>query len=346
MGKNNRKKIAIVGSGVVGRASGKGLAKKGHEVVFFDVNPETIRSLNESGCRAKHIKTISEEKGIDFFMLSVSTPTIRKRIRLRYLKSAVKEVGRAIGKLNNFPVVVIRSTVPPGTIEQQFIPLLEKISGKKAGEDFGITMNPEFLREASAAEDFLHPWLVVIGADAEPAGSLLGKLYEPFGAPIAFMPLKEAELMKYAHNLLNATKISFFNEMRLVGDRLGVDSDRVFKAVVKSAEAMWNPEYGTKNFGPFSGSCLPKDTAAFFTWALEKLDFEMPVLKGTLETNELLKKKIKAAKFADAKKKTAIFRSYHIVPVLKTAFSPETADEKVSYNRSRFPAGSPGRRLS
>lgn len=291
MEKNDAKKIAVIGSGFVGKATGKGILQKGHPVTFFDVQPKVIQDLGANGYDARHIGTIAEsEDDFDIFMLSVWTPTIRKKIVLRYLEAAVRDVGLALKKTAaDFPLVVIRSTVPPGTIEKKLVPILEKTSGKKIDEDFGVCMNPEFLREVSAEEDYAHPWLIVIGADDKLSGLLLGKVYEPFRAPIVHMSLAEAEMMKYVHNLLNATKISFFNEMRMVGDRLEIDSDSVFKATLKSAEAVWNPEYGTRNFGPFSGSCLPKDTQAFLNWTSEELDFELPVLQGVIRTNDLLK---------------------------------------------------------
>ncbi|MDP1883778.1 MAG: NAD(P)-binding domain-containing protein [Candidatus Moranbacteria bacterium] len=291
MKKQLSKRIAVVGSGFVGRATGKGMLQKGHKVVFFDVQAKVINNLASAGYAARHIETIAEtDDDFDIFMLSVWTPTVRRHVVLRHIEAAAKEVGKALRKTTaDFPLVVIRSTVPPGTIEKKLIPILEKFSGKKVTEDFGVCMNPEFLREISADEDYAHPWVVVIGADDELSGLLLGKVYEDFDAPIYHMSLKEAEMMKYVHNLLNATKISFFNEMRMVGDRLQLNSDLVFKTVLKSAEAMWNPEYGTRNFGPFSGSCLPKDTMAFLNWTSEELDFELPVLKGVIRTNDLLK---------------------------------------------------------
>jgi UDPglucose 6-dehydrogenase len=328
----NSKKIAIIGSGVVGQATGKGLAKMGHKVFFYDVNQEVIRSLNDSGYWAAHIKTLPEKAAdrIDILMVSVSTPTIDGHIELNYFKSALRDIGKFIAKANNFTLVVLRSTFPPGTTEYLAVPILEKFSGKKVETDFGICVNPEFLREVNAEKDFAHPWIVVIGADDQLSGHVLGKVYEPFGAPTFYVSLKEAEMMKYAHNLLNATKISFFNEMRLVGEEIGVNPDVIFPIVVKSAEAMWNPEYGIKNFGPYGGMCLPKDTQAFFTWALETLDFEMPVLKGTIQTNELMKaalKKAEAAVIKESKKKIQ-FRSYNIIPVLKGAFQEEELEER------------------
>ncbi|EKE19989.1 MAG: Nucleotide sugar dehydrogenase [uncultured bacterium] len=290
-GKKDIKKIAVIGSGIVGQATGKGMADVGNEVVFFDTNPVIIESLIKEGFYAKHADDLNDgsSNGFDFFMLSVPTPTQNGRINLHFLELALNNLGKAIRNGLKKTIVVLRSTVSPGTTENLLVPVLEKVSGKKAGKDFGVCMNPEFLREVSAKEDFRNPWMVVIGSNDKKAGAELEKLYAPFKSQIAHMSLREAEMMKYAHNLLNATKISFFNEMRIVGNSIGADPDKMFPIVVKSAEAIWNPKYGIKNFGAYGGVCLPKDTVAFFTWASEFLGYKMPVLKGTIQTNELMK---------------------------------------------------------
>lgn len=285
-----RKKIALIGSGFVGGAAGKVLSEKGSDVFFYDVKPEVIEFLRSEGFNADHMSQLSKKNDFDFFMISVPTPTIKGRVSLDFVESAANDLGRYLKNAEKFPVFVLRSTVPPGTTEELLIKVLEKISGKEYRKDFGVCMNPEFLREAKAADDFAKPWIIVIGSDDGRSGKLLDELYQPFGSPIVHMSIKEAEMTKYAHNLLNATKISFFNEMRAVNDAMGIDPQLEFKTVVRSAEAIWNPEYGTKDFGPFGGSCLPKDTSGFFTWAKEKFNLELPVLKGTIQTNEAVKK--------------------------------------------------------
>lgn len=292
MGKIIKKRVALVGSGFVGQATGKGLAKMGHRVVFYDVKSRIIKSLKKDGFDAKNIKTLSAADGheFDFFMISVQTPTVKGKVQLNFLEMALQDVGRAISETKKFPVVVIRSTVPPGTIEKMAIPILEKESKRKIGKDFGVCMNPEFLREASSEKDFASPWIIAIGTSNDYAGMLLSELYHSFRCQIVRMSFVEAEMMKYAHNLLNATKISFFNEMRIIGKKIGANPEVIFPAIIKSAEAIWNHEYGTKDFGPYGGSCLPKDTEAFLTWSRDNLNFEMPVLRGTIEMNKIMKK--------------------------------------------------------
>ena len=309
-GNMKSKNIAIIGSGIVGQATGKGLIKAGHKVIFYDINPQIINSLREDGFKADHIKDLGKQKiNTEFYLISVPTPTNEGHIELRYLEMALENLGKSMRKNKNFPIFVVRSTVPPGTTENLAVATLEKFSGKKNKKDFGICMNPEFLREVSAENDFINPWMVVIGSDDKESAKKLEKIYSNLKCPIVHVSLKEAEMMKYAHNLLNATKISFFNEMRLVGKKIDVDPEAIFPIVVKSAEAIWNPEYGIKNFGPYSGVCLPKDTEAFFTWTLETVHFEMPVLKGTIEVNKIMKENA-TLDFKDEHHHV----NYHVVP--------------------------------
>ncbi len=288
--KTNKKKIAIVGSGFVGKATGKGFLFLGHEVTFIDINTILIESLNKEGLSSCNIESDSSSDH-DIYMVSVLTPTIGDRLDFRFIDSALASLGRVIKNNTNHPLVVIRSTVPPGTVEGHFIPILEKYSQKKIEKDFSIAMNPEFLREVTAEKDFMHPWIIVIGSHELKVAQLLEELFSPFKAPIVHMTIKEAEMMKYVHNIYNANKISFFNEMRLVAEKSGVDADKVFRTVIESAEASWNKQYGIRNFGPFHGSCLPKDTLAFLNWANEKVKSKMPLLHAVIKVNENLKDK-------------------------------------------------------
>lgn len=292
----DKKKIVIIGSGVVGQATGKGLSALGHDVVFSDINPIILAGLQNAGSKICDIGDVEKicMDDRDIFMVSVLTPTIDDKIDLRFVESAVASLGAVLKKKDTYSLVVIRSTTPPGTIEEVLIPHLEKFSGKKYGVDFGVAMNPEFLREVSAETDFLNPWIIVIGADDRRSAEMLEEVYAPFRGkiPIIQLRLKEAEMMKYVHNIYNATKISFFNEMRQVAEKKGVDADKVFETVVQSAEASWNKSYGIKNFGPFGGSCLPKDTRAFLHWADHSMHVKLPLLYSTIKVNEKLKDRL------------------------------------------------------
>lgn len=285
-------KLAVIGSGVVGQATGKGFIAKGYEVVFCDINPETLADLKNQGYQVCSPDLLEQEKGVKAYFLPVSTPTIDGKVKLDFLKSAVANLGRgALKKNDDYCVVVIRSTVPPNTIEGSLIPLLEKYSGKKAGKDFGVCMNPEYLREDSNEEDFENPWIIVIGELDTKSGEILDEIYSTCECPIAHTSIKEAEVQKYVHNIFNACKISFFNEMRMICETVNVDADKVFNLVSKSAEGSWNPQYGIRNLGPYSGSCLPKDTIAFLAWTKDELGKSLPLLKAVIKTNETTKER-------------------------------------------------------
>jgi UDPglucose 6-dehydrogenase len=184
--------------------------------------------------------------------------------------------------------VVVRSTVPPGTTEDIVIPTLESESGRFAGEDFGVCMNPEFLRAATAPEDFMHPRVIVIGALDDRSERALRAIYDSWPAvPIVATSLRTAEAAKYVANLFSATKISFFNEMLRILTAVGVDTAAAFEGAVLGGTGFWDQRYGTRCGAPYGGACLPKDTAAFLGFA-EELGFGrlMPILRATIQINE------------------------------------------------------------
>lgn len=278
-------KISIIGSGIVGQATGRGFASKGFDIAFIDVNPKIIENLKEQGYEGYLADDINSGLDSDISIFTVPTPTVDGEIKLQYLKQAAKDLGKRIANMKKYHLAVVRSTVVPGTTEDIVLKLIEKYSGKKAGKDFGICMNPEYLREVSADEDFANPWIVVFGEYDKRSGDLLERVYKKFNAPIHRISIKEAEMQKYVHNLYNAVKITFFNEMRRIGKNLKVDTERMFELTVKSCEGIWNHNYGTRDFGAFSGSCLPKDTQAFFAWA-QKKSWAVDLLGATIEVNK------------------------------------------------------------
>lgn len=281
-------RVAIIGSGVVGQATGKGLLTKGRQVVFSDINAKRIAELHQQGFQAVHSEDLGGVEH-DISFLTVSTPTVNGRVVLDHLQSAVTDLGRRLKEIDRYHLVVVRSTVPPGTTEGLVRETLEQHSGKIAGTDFGLCMNPEFLREKTATEDFLKPWVIVIGQFDEGSGDMLEAFYrQHFSCPVYRTSLREAEIQKYIHNLFNATKISFFNEMRMVCAELGLDAERIFPLVAQSAEASINPQYGIRDRGAFGGSCLPKDTSGFLDWT-GQLGMKLPLLKATIEVNEMVK---------------------------------------------------------
>ncbi len=282
--------IVVIGSGVVGQATGRGFIRKSHRVTFVDVNPETLKKLRADGLDARALADV-DWKSVDIAMLAVSTPTVDGAIVLDHIEAAARDLGAQLKPLNHFVTVVVRSTVLPGTTERRIKPMIEMTSGKVAGVDFGLAMNPEFLRQVSSVQDFDRPWVTVIGAYDEHAARTLKSLYLPFGSLTVDCTLTEAEMIKYTSNLYNAVKISYFNEIHAMCEQLGISSGVVASTVARSAESMWNPLYGTRGGVPFGGACLPKDTAAFMRFVREN-GFENLVLEAAIESNERLTDKV------------------------------------------------------
>ena len=281
------KNIAIIGSGVVGGATGRGFLLKGHSVVFHDVDDDVLHSLRQQGFEATHIDNLDASQS-DVFFFAVSTPTEKGRINLMHLKSAVRSLGKKLRNREGYCMIVIRSTVPPKTTEDLLIPILEKESRKKAGEGFGVAVNPEYLREKSADNDFNNPWAVTVGSLDRRSRLFMEDMFSDYGRDINHLSIREAEMQKYVHNLYNALKIAFFNEMRVVCERVDIAPESIFNVTAESAEGFWNKGYGMKDKGPFAGTCLPKDTQAFLSWS-KKLKVRMDVLNGVIDANERYK---------------------------------------------------------
>lgn len=276
-------KIAVIGSGFVGQATGKGLKKHGHEIVFVDIDEAKVDELDREGFPA-YLASEYNKITTDVTMFAVPTPTQGGAIQLDILKKAITQLGQRLKNHNEYHVVVVRSTVPPGTTREMVLPLLEKVSGKRAGVDFGLCMQPEYLREVTANEDFERPWYILIGQLDDRSGDVLEKVYRSFDAPIERLTLEEAEFQKYVHNVFNAVKIAFFNEMRIAANDHGWNAEAIFRATAESCEGIWNPLYGLRDHGPFDGSCLPKDTRALLQWG-EGKGYSMGVLRSVIAEN-------------------------------------------------------------
>jgi UDPglucose 6-dehydrogenase len=280
--------VLTVGAGVVGHAEGTALREHGHYVVFSDVDETALAQRRTEGFQTTPMSGLVLA-GMDVVLISVSTPTWAGEIDLRNLEAAVATIGDALGRASSsepgrYRVVIVRSTVPPGTTEEIVIPLLEAEAGLKAGLDFGVCVSPEYLRQRMAVSDSVAPRLVVIGQLDDRSGDVAERLNAGFGCPVYRVSIQEAEFQKYAHNLCNASKIAFFNEMRRIASAIGVEAERVFPLVAQSAEAMWNAEYGTLDLGPYEGACLPKDLEAFLTWA-DRQGLELPILSAVKRSN-------------------------------------------------------------
>jgi UDPglucose 6-dehydrogenase len=281
-------KLMIVGAGVVGQATGKGLIKQGHDIVFVDKDNIVIKSLDKQGYNAVFSHEIPRIKA-DISMICVPTPTKKDgRTDLSYITSAIINHAKWM-KTNkgngSYHVVVIRSTVPPTTTQEVLLPLLENYSGMKAGRDFGLCMQPEFLRNAFSEQDFANPRIIVIGEFDKRSGDILENIYQDFSSQIVRVDIKTAEFMKYVHNCFNAAKISFSNEMWRLGQKLGIDANLALQLASSSAEGYWNPKYGITGGVPYGGACLPKDVKSFLTFAMD-VNVDMPLLSAVLRINE------------------------------------------------------------
>ena len=285
--------ICIIGPGVVGQATGKVFVAKGIKVGFLGRTKEKVEILKKEGYNAfTKDELLDGNYDFDITIFTVPTPTVKGKIDLIVLKQASADLGKRLKYSKKYHLVVVKSTVPPGTIEDLVIPTIEKYSGRKVGKDFGACMNPEYLRAETAYEDSLNPLIILNGEYHKKSGDMLELVYkDKFDCPIYRCELKEAEMQKYVHNLYNALKITFFNEMREIGKEIDADTEKMFKLVAISAEGMWNPKYGIRDRGPFDGSCLPKDTQAFFHWA-EASGFDASLLRTVIDVNNKLISKL------------------------------------------------------
>ena len=290
-------RMLIVGSGVVGQATGKGFSQKGHTVGYVDINPHTIATLRGQGLQAMLAAEV-DWNAVDVVLLAVSTPSVNDTIVLDYIEAAALDVGRGLATTDNYVTVVVRSTVPPTTTAQRITPILERAAGKRAGLDFGVAMNPEFLRAVSSAQDFARPWITILGTSDRRTAEILEDLFRPFGALIVRCTPTEAEMIKYVNNVYNAVKISYFNEIHAICQQLGIDSNLIGAAVARTAESMWNPLYGTRGGVPYGGACLPKDTMAFLSFVHEH-GWQHLMLEATIAANAQLAAHVPAAASPD-----------------------------------------------
>jgi UDPglucose 6-dehydrogenase len=276
--------IHIIGAGVVGTATGKGLAQHGHNVSFVDVDPERISMLRQDGYAASDALVLGDRPTIIF--LTLPTPNDGYRWDLDYIKVGARSVGAALRDSRAVHTVVVRSTVPPGTCDTVVRPILEDVSGRRADDGFALASNPEFLRARCALEDFLYPRMTVIGSRSPRTLERLDDLLRPFGGELRrYRDPKMAELIKCTHNLYNATKISFWNELWQVSQRLGLDGDTIAETVALSSEASYNTAYGIAGGIPYGGACLPKDTKGFLGFA-RSLGVDVPMAVATDRVNE------------------------------------------------------------
>jgi GDP-mannose 6-dehydrogenase len=298
--------VSVFGLGYVGCVSAACLAKEGHSVIGVDVNPTKVELINQgkptvveegigelvaamhaAGRLRATLDTVEAVASSSISLVCVGTPSKPNgSLDLQYVKKVSTEIGEALRKKNRGRhVVVVRSTVLPGTTRALVIPAIVAASGLEEGKGFGVAMNPEFLREGTSIRDFYDPPFTVIGADDEHTATQVAALYERIEAPLHKVPLEVAEMLKYACNSFHGLKVAFANEIGNVCKALGIDSHRVMQIFCQDNKLNISPAYLRPGFA-FGGSCLPKDLRAV-TYRARELDISTPVLDAVLESNEL-----------------------------------------------------------
>jgi GDP-mannose 6-dehydrogenase len=296
-------KIAIFGLGYVGAVSAGCLAKDGHTVIGVDTNPtkvdminagkspivelslpEMIETAKQSGRLRATTDVAAAVAAADLSLICVGTPSqINGNLDLSHVRSVCEAIGGALRAKPQPHVVVVRSTMLPGSMRDVVIPALQESSGKKAGVGFGICNNPEFLREGTAVRDYYNPPKIVIGESDRGAGDLVLEMYAGIKAPLIRTDVETAEMVKYADNAWHALKVSFANEIGNLCRAVGVDGHRVMDIFCQDTKLNLSSYYMKPGFA-FGGSCLPKDLRAL-TYKGRSLDIDLPVLNAILPSN-------------------------------------------------------------
>jgi len=336
------RRISIVGTGYVGLCTGVGFAIRGfqviastHDSVKAALINEGIPPFHEPQLEKLLKKAVSEgylrcvigrEEAVlnsDVTFIAVGTPSQPDgSIDLKYIKDAAKEIGKALAKKDEYHVIVVKSTVIPGTTQNVVKTIIEEFSGKRCGLDFGLCMNPEFLREGSAMHDTLHPDRIVIGEYDKRSGDVLQSLFENFYEneipPIIRTNLPTAEMIKYTNNSFLATKISFINQIANICQLTpGTDVKIVAKAI--GLDERINPRFLGAGLG-FGGSCFPKDVKALIAYS-KKLGYEPSLLEAVMKINQN-----QPDKAVDLSKKFLGNPKGKRIAILGLSFKPETDD--------------------
>ncbi|ABG51491.1 GDP-mannose 6-dehydrogenase [Trichodesmium erythraeum IMS101] len=347
-------KVSMIGTGYVGLVSGVCFAEKGHSVICVDIDQDKVDSINqgippiyEKGLQELLQKNIGDGlqavtdlgqavQETEISMIAVGTPFDGKEIDLGYIKQVSQQIGEALRNKNSYHLVVIKSTVVPGTTENVVLPILEETSGKKAGVDFGLGMNPEFLREGEAIEDFMFLDRIILGGIDAKSISLLELLYQVFeGIEKLTTNCTTAEMIKYTANSLLATMISFSNEIGnlcsavggvdVVEVMQGVHLDKRFSPITASGDRITPAFLSYLQAGcGFGGSCFPKDIKALTAYG-SKLGNQMEILEAAIRVNVAQPQKV-----LDLLKKHFPSTEGVKVSVLGLAFKPGTDDIRES----------------
>lgn len=346
-------RISIVGTGYVGLVSGACLARIGHDVTCVDIDewkverinraeppiheeglPEILAEMVPSSLRATTDLTAAVHD-TELTLIAVGTPFDGHRIGLDYIEAAARQIGEALATKDGYHVVVVKSTVVPGTTDSFVLPILTEASGREVGDGFGLGMNPEFLREGVAVDDFMNPDRIVLGAIDDRTLEVMARLYEPFTeTDVVHTTPRTAEMIKYTANSLLASLISFSNEIANLCATTGVDAlevmegvhlDKRFTPLLEDGTRVW-PGMVTYLEGGcgFGGSCFPKDVKALIAFGNEH-GHDMSLLSSVIDINlrqphhmiELLRRHIDDLDGVS-------------VSVLGMAFKPDTDDIRES----------------
>ncbi|MDO8946011.1 MAG: UDP-glucose/GDP-mannose dehydrogenase family protein [Desulfocapsaceae bacterium] len=298
-------KISIFGMGYVGAVSAGCLAGEGHEIIGVDpvqtkvdlinsgqtpIIEKDIGELIKEGVENGRLRATTDAgaavAATDISFVCVGTPSqLNGNLDLKYIRRVCERIGKAMKTKGKYHVVVIRSTILPGTMREVVIPTLEESAGFEAGKDFGVCNNPEFLREGTAVYDFHHPPKTVIGETDSVSGDLLASIYERLDAPLIRTDVETAEMVKYVDNCWHALKVGFANEVGNICKSIGADGHKVMDIFCQDTKLNLSPYYMKPGFA-FGGSCLPKDLRAL-TYKAKSLDLDLPILNSILPSNTL-----------------------------------------------------------
>src|SRR5262245_58600835 len=302
---STRMKISIFGIGYVGCVSAACFARGGHDVIGVDVNSTKVDIINSGASpivepqinelihdvvKARNLSATTDSSqavnATEISLVCVGTPSkANGSLDLGHIQRVCEQIGAALAVKDERHTVVIRSTMLPGSVESVVQPALESTSGKKAGKDFGLCVNPEFLREGTSVKDFYAPPFTLIGADDDQTKAIVTKLYADIDAPVFTTSVKTAEMVKYVSNCFHALKVSFANEIGNICKELELDSHEVMNVFCADTKLNLSSYYLKPAFA-FGGSCLPKDVRAV-TYKAKELDVEVPLLNAINITNRL-----------------------------------------------------------
>jgi UDPglucose 6-dehydrogenase len=293
------KKIGIIGSGVVGSATGKGFHRLGHDIIFYDISKQRLHDLEDNGYKvASSVSEIIDKTDLSF--VCVNTPAKSNGEQdLSQLMSVLYDIANALVSTNGRQqqqndqrkphLIVFRSTMLPGTMRKVVVNYLQSNSSSSTiGRDYNICFNPEFLRQNTALDDFFKPDRVVIGEDGNGGSEPLKEMYQQLTQNIIVTSYDAAEMIKYASNCFLSLKISFFNEIGLICKQMGID-DKAVSLGVSLDKRIGN--YGTQFGKPFEGACLPKDTEALAGF-IKKLQLNPDLLQVALDINRKMEELI------------------------------------------------------